>query len=77
MDLRNKNGPVRKTGTQDVKTLPLASCHIKGIVKIIYFHIKGRRVQGLVFVQITFEKCTANLYFENGVVGIKTATVNL
>ena len=27
--------------------------------------------EDLVFIQITFEMCTLNLYFENGEVGIK------
>ena len=34
-------------------------------------------LQGLVFVQVKFEKCTTNFYFENGEVGIKTAIANL
>ena len=31
-------------------------------------------MQGIVFVEITFEKYTTNFYFENGEVGIKTKT---
>ena len=64
-----KNGPVWKTGPQGVKMLPVVSCHMKG--KVIHFHIKFRGVQGLVFVQITFEKCTTKFYLENGEVCIK------
>ena len=57
--------------------LPFVSCHMKGNVKVIPFHIKSRVVQDFVFFQITFEKCNTNLYFENGEVGIKTAISNL
>ena len=39
--------------------------------KVIHFYIKNRGVQGLVFVQIKFEKCTTIFYFENGGVSIK------
>ena len=34
-------------------------------------------MQGLVLVQIMFEKYTTNLYFENGKADIKTAVANL
>ena len=34
------------------------------------------QVQVLVLVQIVFEKCIENLYFENGEIGIKTTTAN-
>ena len=34
-------------------------------------------MQGLVLVQIMFEKYTTNLYFENGEADIKTAVANL
>ena len=47
------------------------------ILILIHFHIKSKSVQGLVFVQITFEKYTTNFYFENSEVGIKTAMANL
>ena len=33
----------------------------------------SKGVQGQVFVQITFENCTLNFYFENGEIGIKTS----
>ena len=46
-------------------------------VEVIHFHIKSRGVQGLVFVQITYEKCTTNFYFENSKFGIKTTNGNL
>ena len=49
---------------------------MKDNVKVILFHIKSRDVQGLVFVQITFEKCTTNLFFEDGKVSIETTTTN-
>ena len=50
---------------------------MKENVKMIHFHITSKGVQGFAFVQITFEKCTTNFYFENGEVGIKTTIVNL
>ena len=34
-------------------------------------------MQGLVLMQIMFEKYTTNLYFENGEADIKTAVANL
>ena len=43
---------------------------MKDNVEVIHFHIKGRNVQNLVFVQIKFEKCATILYFENNEVGI-------
>ena len=52
--------------------MPFARHHLKAAPRL-----KSRCVQGLAFVQITFEKCTTNFYFENGKVGIKMATVNL
>ena len=50
---------------------------MKDNVKVIHFHIKGRGVQGIVFVQITFEKYTTNFYFQNSQVGIKTKIASL
>ena len=44
---------------------------MKDNVEVIHFHIKSRGVQGHVFVQITFENCTLNFYFQNGEIGIK------
>ena len=41
-------------------------------LEVIHFHIKIRGVQGLIFMQITFEKCPTNFYFENGKVSIKS-----
>ena len=80
LDLRKteplKNGLVRKSGPQCVKVLPFVSWHMKDNVKVILFHIKSRDVQGLAFVQITFEKCTTNLFFEDGKVSIETTTTN-
>ena len=49
---------------------------MKDNFKVIHFHIKSRGVQGLAFVEITCEKCTANLQSENGEVGIKTRIAN-
>ena len=46
-------------------------------VEVIHFHVKSRGVQSLVFGQIMFEKCTTNLYFENGEVSIETTIANL
>ena len=37
-----KNGPIRKTGPQGVKTLPFLPYHMKYNVKVIHFHIKSR-----------------------------------
>ena len=50
---------------------------MEGNVEVIQFHIKSRDVLGLVFVQITFEKCTTNLSFENKEVGIDKTVGNL
>ena len=50
---------------------------MKDNVKVIYFHIKSRGMQSLVFAQIMFEKYTTNFYFEDGEVGIKTTIANL
>ena len=55
MDLR-KNRPVGKTGPQGLKTLLFISSHMKDNVAVIHFHIKSICVQGLISVQITFEK---------------------
>ena len=57
--------------------LPFVSRHMKDTVEVIYFHIKRRGAQGLVFVLKKFEKCTTNFYFEIGEVGIKTTITNL
>ena len=50
---------------------------MKDDVKVIHFHIKSRAVEGLVFVQITFEYCITNLYFENGKIGLDASISNL
>ena len=50
---------------------------MKENVELINFHIKSRGVQGLVFVQITFEKCATKFYFENSENCIKTTIANL
>ena len=70
-----KNGTFGKTGPQGLKKLPSVSCHMKD--KVINFHMKSRIMQGLVFVEITFEKYTTNFHFENAEVGIKTIIANL
>ena len=49
---------------------------MKDNARVIHFHIKSRGVQGFVFGQIAFEKCTTNLYFENGKVAIKMIVPN-
>ena len=72
-----KNGPFRKTGLQGLKRWPFVSSYLEDNVKVIHFHVKSRGVQSLVFGQIMFEKCTTNLYFENGEVGIETTIANL
>ena len=41
------------------------------------YHIKSRGIQGLVFMQIILENYTANFYFKNDKVGIKTKIPNL
>ena len=66
-----KNGPVKKTGRQGLKTLAFVLCHIGDNV------MKTKSVEELIFVQITFEECMANVCFENGKVGIKTTIANL
>ena len=60
-----------------LKMLLFIQCHMKSNVEVIYFHIKSRGKQGLVFVQITFEKFTTNFYFKNSKAGIKTTIANL
>lgn len=50
---------------------------MKDNAKVIYFYVKRKSVQGLVFVQIAFEKYTIHFYFENNEVDIKTAIDNL
>ena len=64
MDLL-KNGFFRKTWPYSLKKLPFVASYTKDNVEVIHFH-KNMSVQDLVFVQITFEKCTPNFYFENG-----------
>ena len=72
-----KTGPVRKAGPHCIKAVSFASNHIKDNVKVIQFYIQSRGVQGLDFVQITFEKCTTKLYFETDEIGIKITSANL
>ena len=50
---------------------------MKDNVEVIYFRIKSKGVQGLIFFQITFEKCNTNFYFQNREVGTKTAIAYL
>ena len=50
---------------------------MKDSLEVIHFHVKSRGTQGLVFVQITFERCTINFYFEKGKVHIKTTIADL
>ena len=72
-----KNGFIEKTGPQGLKMLSFVPCHMKDNFEVINFHIKGRGVQGLVFVQITFEKCTTSTYIEIGEVVLKTKNADL
>ena len=60
---------VRKIGSQALEALSFASCHIKDNAEVIHVHIRSRGVEGLIFVQVTFEKCTKKFYFEDGEVG--------
>ena len=66
-----------KTGPQGLKKLPFVSNLMKDNIEVINFYIKSTGVQGLVFVQITFENCTTNFYFQNDKIDIKTAIANL
>ena len=72
-----KNRRVGKTGPQGIKTFPFVSSHMKDSAEVILFHIKSRGAQGLVFVQIKFENCTTNFYFENGEISIIAINVNM
>ena len=76
LDLR-KNCPYEKTGPQGLKTLSFFSSNMKVNLEVSLFHMKSRGVQGLVFVQITFENCTLNFYFENSEIGKNKTVVNL
>ena len=44
---------------------------------MIDFNIKFKGLQGFAFVQIMFEKCTANFYFTNPDVDIKATFADL
>ena len=50
---------------------------MKNNIEVIQFDIKSWGVQGLVIVQVTFEKCTISFNFENGEAGIKTTIADL
>ena len=50
---------------------------MKDNVKVIYFHMKNRGVEGLVSVHLTFEICITNFHFESSKVGIKATIANL
>ena len=56
--------------------LPFFSSNIKDNLDVIHFHINSRGLQDHVFVQITFENCTLNFYFENGEIVIKKQSSN-
>ena len=43
---------------------------MKDNAEMIHFHIRSRGVQDLVFVQITFEKCSTKFCFKNEKVGV-------
>ena len=60
-----------------MKALPFVSSHMKDSVEVILFQIKSRGVQGLVFVQITYEKCTTNFRFENGEISLIAINSNI
>ena len=72
-----KNRPVGKSVPQGVQILWFVSGHMKENGEAIHFHMKSRGVQGIVFPQITFEKCATTFYFQNSEVGTKIAIVNL
>ena len=81
LDLRKNGLTIKrirsKNQTSRSKTLSFVSCHMKYNVEVLYFQIKSRDVESLVFVQITFERCTINFYFKNGEVSVKTTIANL
>ena len=66
-----------KNRSQGLKTLSFFSSKMKDNVEVIHFHVKSRCVQDLVFVQITFENCLLNFYFENSGIVIKKTILNL
>ena len=66
-----KNGHFGKTRRQWLKALLFFSKHMKDNVEVVQFHIKIRDVQCLFFVEITFENCALNFYFQNSKSGIK------
>ena len=72
-----KNGLVQKYLTSRPTTLLFVSWHMKDSLEVIHFHVKSRGTQGLVFVQITFARCTINFYFEKDKVDIKTTIADL
>ena len=59
-----------------MKPLPFVSYRVKDNVEVNH-GIRKRGAQGLVFVQITLEKCTANFYFENSKSDINCQSVVL
>ena len=78
LDLRKKRTRWKNRTTRPKNVaFYFISCHIKDRIEVIHFRMKSRGVQGLIFVQITFEKGITNFYFNNGVVAIKMATANL
>ena len=74
-----KNGASKKMAclkksTSRTNILQIVSGHMKGNAKLIYFLMKSRGEQGIVVIQITFEKCTASFYFQNTVAFINIYT---
>ena len=72
-----KNGPVGKTKPQGLKTLSFVFSHMKDSVEMFHVDVQSRGAQGLIFVQIAFEKCTTIFYFEDDKVSIKTTIAKL
>ena len=63
---------LRRSDLNPTQLLGRVACKRSVLVKLgnVAFHVEAihfrRGVQGHVFVQITFENCSLNFYFENG-----------
>ena len=71
-----KNESLGKTRPQGLETLSFFSINVIDNVEVIHFHVKSRGLQGHAFVQIRFDNCTLNFYFENSEIGIKKQLPN-
>ena len=81
LDLRKNGTPKKRTcwknQTSGTKNFVVCLLSHEDSAEMFHVDVQSRGVQGFIFVQIAFEKCTTIFYFEYDKVSIKTTIAKL